>query len=384
MTPVETKQPASVLTEAGRIGVVHVVDTLNIGGAERVAVNLANLVPRDRYEPFLCTTRDEGPLGDYLAPDVGRLSLMRHSRLNFTSFARFRHFLDERHLTIVHAHASSLFFCRMAAWRSNRVKVIWHDHYGRCDFNDRPVWLYRAATRNIAGVITVNQKLADWCRDDLGLPAGRVWYVPNLVPECTVLSESNEPLDLPGAPGKRLVCVANLRPQKDHPTLLRAMALLEAEGCGAHLFLVGGSSDPGYVQQIRSMITGLGLDHAVTCMGPRQDVARILSACDIGILSSASEGLPLSLLEYGQAGLPAVATAVGQCSEVLGEGAHGLLVPPGSPEELCNAIRRLLADSALRHNLGERFRRHVEQSYSTARIMRLICEVYETVIGRNS
>ncbi len=382
MTPLQAKEPGLTLTPTRKVGVVHVVDTLNIGGAERVAVNLANLLPRERYEPFLCTTRNEGPLNSYLAPDVGRLSLMRHSRFNFASMARFCHFLDEHNLTIVHAHASSLFFCRMAAWLSNRVKLIWHDHYGRCDFNDRPVWLYRAATRNIAGVITVNQKLADWCRDDLGLPAGRVWYIPNLVQERNVLSGGEDYLKLPGVPGKRLVCVANLRPQKDHTTLLLAMALLEAEGCGAHLFLVGDSSDPGYVRQIRALITSLGLDHAVTCMGPRQDIAAILNACDIGVLSSASEGLPLALLEYGQAGLPAVATAVGQCPEVLGQGAHGLLVPPGSPEELCKEIRRLLADAALRHNLGERFRRHVEQSYSTTRIMRLICEVYETVVGR--
>ncbi len=382
MTVPPAVSPLSAAGAPARIGVLHVVDALNIGGAEQVALSLANLLPRDRYRPFLCTTRAEGPLSPRVAPHVGRLKLRRKGRLDAASVIRFVRFLNQHDIRIVHAHASALFFCRLARAVSPPTALIWHDHYGRCDFNDRPVWLYKAATRNIAGVIAVNRTLADWCCSGLKVSTDKVWYVPNLVEDGKVASRNRERPDLPGTPGKRLVCVANFRPQKDHATLLRAMALVEAAGSGAHLLLVGDSAEPGYVAHIRGLITTLGLDHAVSYLGPRHDVASILDACDVGVLSSASEGLPLALLEYGRAGLCTVATAVGECPDVLRNGEAGVLVPPGSPGELGRALLRVIGDPELRSSLGRSFRRHVEERYSAACVMRQICQVYETVLGR--
>src|SRR5450755_4697314 len=68
-----------------RIAVMHVVDALRIGGAERVAINLANLLPQDDYDAYLCTTRDEGPLANLVAPHVKSLSLRRRSTLDLSA-----------------------------------------------------------------------------------------------------------------------------------------------------------------------------------------------------------------------------------------------------------------------------------------------------------
>jgi glycosyltransferase involved in cell wall biosynthesis len=383
--PAETRNSTPVLR--GPIGVMHVIDTLHIGGAERVAVNLANLLPRDRFRSYLCSTRAGGPLAVNVAPHVDYWMLQRRSRFDVSAAMQFARFIREHKIRIVHAHASSLFFCRLAGtvFHQNGASLIWHDHYGRCDLNDRPVWLYRLATRQIAGAIAVNQKLVDWCLADLRISPEKVWYIPNLVEERKPpQATSTSRLQLPGIPGKRLVCVANLRPQKDHPTLLRAMSLLNAAGSEAHLILVGDSAEPEYFRQIRSLIAALRLERSVTYLGPRLDVADVLSACDIGVLSSASEGLPLALLEYGQAGLPAVSTAVGQCPEVLLGGKFGLLVPPQSPGALSEAILRLLGDPRLRHTLGGSFQRHVAKCYSAAVIMAQICQVYDKVLRRSA
>src|SRR5207248_4191152 len=90
--------------------VVHVVDALNIGGAERVAINLVNLLPRDRYVPYLCTTRSEGPLSQFVAPHVTRLRLERRGTFDTAALRQFVRFIAERRIGIVHAHASALFF----------------------------------------------------------------------------------------------------------------------------------------------------------------------------------------------------------------------------------------------------------------------------------
>ncbi len=364
---------------AGPIGVLHVVDALLIGGAERVAINLVNLLPPERFAPYLCTTRSEGPLSSLVASHVTRLCLERRSRLDATALREFRDFVADRDIRIVHAHASALFFARLASALSRRCALIWHDHYGRADFSDRPVWLYRIATRGVAGVIAVNETLRGWCCERLRLPEDRVWYIPNLAPSAEA-PPAGDCLALAGEPGKRLVCVANFRPQKDHPNLLAAMQAVARDVPGAHLFLVGDSSDPAYVAAIRGRISELKLEGAVTYLGPRHDVAEILRHCDIGVLSSASEGLPLALLEYGRAGLAAVATSVGQCAEVLQNGEAGVLVPPGDPQELARELVRLLRDRGARAGLARRFRDRVDEAYHPRRILEKVYEVYDTVL----
>ena len=151
---------------------------------------------------------------------------------------------------------------------------------------------------------------------------------------------------MPGKPGRRIVCVANFRPQKDHPNLLNAMAMVKDSVPDAHLLLAGEAADDDYKAGLAARIAELGLEGNVTWLGARRDVPAILAQCDVGVLSSRSEGLPLALLEYGAAGLATVATAVGESAEVLGSGASGVLVPPGCPEALANAIIRLLECSA--------------------------------------
>jgi len=115
-------------------------------------------------------------------------------------------------------------------------------------------------------------------------------------------------------------------------------------------------------------------------MGPRNDVPAILRQCSIGVLSSASEGLPLALLEYGKHGLAAVSTAVGQCPEVLDNGNAGVLVPPASPENLAHAIVDLLENPGRRASFARRFQERVDELYSPRRILGRICDVYERVL----
>ena len=363
---------------SGRVGVMHVLDALRIGGAERVAVNLANLLPKDRYESFLCTTREEGPLAEFVAPHVGRLFLKRGSTVDIAAVSRLVKFIRSHDIRILHAHASALFFARLASLFPPYPAVIWHDHYGRYAFNDRSVSLYKAVTRRIGGVIAVNGPLADWSRNSLKVPPGRVWYIKNLV---RLEGGSQHKVELPGTPGNRIVCVANIRPQKDHSNLLQAMHVLRAKFPGAHLLLVGDFADREYCDSVLKQISQLGLERNVTYLGARNDVPAILRGCDIGVLGSLSEGLPLSLLEYGMAGLPAVATKVGQCPEVLDDGAAGVLVPPADSKALADALASLLTSAERRAVLGKRLKQRVEAEYSAEKVVSRICDVYNYVLG---
>ena len=110
---------------------------------------------------------------------------------------------------------------------------------------------------------------------------------------------------------------------------------------------------------MRADIERRGLGQHVSVLGVRNDVHDILRGCDIGILSSTSEGLPVALIEYGMVGLAAVATDVGQCAEVLDGGAAGVIVPPKDAGALARAVISLLANPAEARRLGERLRSRV-------------------------
>lgn len=361
------------------VGVLQMVDSLLVGGAERMGVTLSNLLPRDRYRPYLCTTRTDGPLGQFLSSDVPRLDLNREGPVDPAALQRTVKFVRDHDIRIIHAHASSLFFARLVAMFPPFPKVVWHDHYGRCELNDRPAWLYRLATARIGAVITVNEMLAQWARQSLAVPDGRVWFIRNAV---EVPAEVQPATGLPGVAGKRILCVANIRPQKDHPTLFRAMVEVIRKDAEAHLILVGDYPDAAYKDSVMNQIGELGLQDHVTYLGRRTDIAQIIKACDVAVLSSISEGLPLVLLEYGSLRLPAVCTAVGQCAEVLDEGRAGILVPPSSPEALAKELVGLLGSPAKRKQLGDLLYDRVESFYGATAIIDQLVKVYDTLLPK--
>ncbi|MGE0757694.1 MAG: glycosyltransferase [Pirellulaceae bacterium] len=356
---------------------MQITDSLAAGGAERVSVNLANLLPRDRFRSFLCTTRCDGPLSEFVAADVGRLRLDRKHRWDLGALRRLAGFIHLENIQILHAHASSLFVANLAKLLRPSVQIVWHDHFGRYAVEKRPAWLYRLLTRRVAAVISVNQPLVDWARNELGMHRDRVWYVPNFA---CVPVQSSAPESVPGQRGQRLVCVANLRPEKDHLTLLAALSRVKDALPDAHLLLIGSTDNQPHVERIRQEIAARSLECWVTILGPQKDVAAWLRACDIGVLSSASEGLPLSLLEYGLAGLAVVATDVGQCAEVLDHGACGLVVPTRAPEALAEALVLLLQSEGRRRELASSFQRRVDEAYSAASAIRQLTHIYERVM----
>jgi len=158
------------------------------------------------------------------------------------------------------------------------------------------------------------------------------------------------------------------------------MALVCKEHPAAHLLIAGAPLDPSLAGTLRREVANLALESNVTFMGQVQHVTSILPHCDIGVLSSISEGLPLTLLEYGWAGLPAVATSVGQCPEVLDHGKAGILVKPGAAEELAGAIRQFLRSPDRRRTTGSRLRDFIQKTFDPTAIVNQICRIYDTVL----
>ncbi|MCG3146240.1 MAG: N-acetyl-alpha-D-glucosaminyl L-malate synthase [Gammaproteobacteria bacterium] len=358
------------------IGVLHLVDSLALGGAEHMAVLLANNLPESRYRAYLCASRQAGALQDKIQPHVIFYNMRRKGRFDLLSVFRLAKFIRRENIGILHAHTTSLFLGVILCWMLPSLRLVWHDHFGEQGMRAHPVWLYRSFARRADIVFCVTRELADWSVHSLGLPVERVRYLPNFIETLPPITQ----IILPGEAGKRIVCVANIRLQKDHLTLLRALARVIQVDARAHLFLVGAETDPALAKQARQESLRLGLDAHVSWLGLRNDVPDLLEQCDIGVLSSISEGFPVALLEYGRAGLAVVSTQVGQAAEILENGRAGALVPRSDPEALAEQLIQMLQSPSVRRQFGERLQARVLREYGVESIVQRVCGIYETLI----
>ena len=226
--------------------------------------------------------------------------------------------------------------------------------------------------------VAVSRRIEEADRRLLGL-GGRLTWLPNF----SRLEPGAPPAtDLPGLDGRRVVCVANLRPAKDQLTLVRAMAEVRAAHPDAHLLLVG-ADDGAYGDAVRAEVHALDLEAHVSLLGVRTDVASVLAASDVAVLSSLEEGTPLAVIEYGLAGLAVVATDVGEVADVLDHGRAGRLVEPGEPGALAAALVGLLDDDDERAALGARLARRVAEHYAVDHLIERWEAVYRRALIRN-
>jgi glycosyltransferase involved in cell wall biosynthesis len=348
---------------------------------ESVAVNLANLFHQRCIESYVCSTRETGPLNSRISEGVRHIHLARKGIFGFRGIKRLVDFLADEEIDLVHAHGTAIFCSSLAAHFVPKVKVIWHDHFGRYAIEERGKWRYRLALSGIGAVIVVNEPLGTWARQALKIIPSKIWYVPNFVSESAV---NSRPTDIPGTPGQRIVCVANLRPEKDHLTLLDAMKKVAEVEPSISLLLAGSEPYPEHTSKVKERIYQNGLDKNVFLLGSRNDVASLLRLCDIGVLSSESEGMPLALLEYGMAGLAVVTTRIGQMPEMVDEGRAGILISPKSSDELASALLRLLHSAELRRTLGDNLRQHVHRRYGEPTVIKQILGIYDSVLARKA
>lgn len=165
--------------------------------------------------------------------------------------------------------------------------------------------------------------------------------------------------------GVVLSYAGRLTSEKGLLVLIRAFEELHAEISSVHLLLIGsGVGMPlSCESELRTFVHHSGLDSCVTFTGAVTNVAEYLQAADLFVLASETEGLPLALLEAQACGLAAIGSRVGGIPDVIEEGASGLLITPGSQEELLVAMRRLVLDSQSRRDFGRTGRRRVTEHF---------------------
>jgi glycosyltransferase involved in cell wall biosynthesis len=353
-----------------------VITLAEVGGAQSY---VAALLPAlaERYEVVLAA-HGEGPLRAAAADAGARFVPLRNVRRpirpwrDLAGLVELSRLLRRERPQILHASSSKAGVLGRLAAVATRVPIRFFTVHGWAfsAYSGLPSLLYRITDRLMAPLTSVTICVSE---NELaaGLEAGtcraeRTVVIRNAV-AVSAASRARHDRATP-----RLIAVGRLKAPKDFLTLIRAFAALPERSFEA--LIVGDGPDR---EAVEDEIRRLRLEERVRLVGERSDVPALLADSDVFVLSSRSEGLPVSVLEAMAAELPVVASRVGGLAELVVDGETGILVPPGDIPALSAALGDLVDDRELRRKLGAAGRARAEAHFDLDAFRRAHVELYE-------
>jgi sugar transferase (PEP-CTERM/EpsH1 system associated) len=355
--------------------VAQVISSFRVGGAEALALELASRARRDRFEPIAIALRRTGEMeARFRRAGIETLVLdcAEARGLDLGGLGRLARALRRRRVKLLHCHnRMGLVYGAPAARLAGVPVTVCTCHAAPTIYRNRgrPTLLERMVIPLVDHFAAVSNEVRETGARLGKLPAKRSSVIYNGAD-----MERFRPADPPRHPGKAaLICVARLSPEKRHDVLLAAVRRLLDSGLALDLSVVGdGPTRPALEKQIAQ----LRLEGAVRLLGMRDDVAELLQEADLFTMPSATEGMPITVIEAMACALPIVATAVGGLPELVKEGENGFLVPVGDADALAQALGRLIKDRDLLRRIGAANRRVAEEKFDIADTARNYEELY--------
>ena len=342
-----------------KLGVIQVIDSLDAGGAEVLAINIANALGNEGFNSHLCTTRKEGVLKSNLNKNIDFLFLGRKKSIDFLAIFRFKKYLKKNNIGIIHAHTTSYFFAFCIKLIYPKVKIIWHNHTGNyVNLKGFKFFVIKFISTFFDGIINVNEELNLWAINQLKHKKSiKLDNFPQFI-------NKSKTTKLKGKDNKRIVILASLREVKNHLNLLEAFNSVYIKYPDWTLHFIGKDFNDNYSKKLKQFISVNKLDESVYFYDLCLDIEHVLNQATIGALSSNSEGLPVTLLEYGLAKLPVVVTNVGECSKVIENGKSGIVVEKENSIALAKALEEYVLSADKRSSFGNMHFKNVQNKYS--------------------
>lgn len=360
------------------IKVLQLIDSLDAGGGERMSVQLANALSEKIKCSALVCTRRSGILEKDISSKVNFLCLNKTHSLDIVALKRLRRFVRMYNINIIHAHSTSFFMATLLKLSRPQLKLIWHDHYGFSDeLEQRPATILKMCSFFFDQVLSVNHKLKNWSKQNL--KCKQIDFIQNFSLKSGLKNIQNA-IDLKGSKtAYKIIHIANLRPQKDHITALKAIKKLNDNAVNFSYHLVGSYDEKSsHYKEIVNFIQTNHLEKQVFIYGSQSNINHLLQQADMGLLSSVSEGLPLSLIEYAQAKLPVVVTDVGQCQWVVGEFAQ--VVKPQDDDALFQAIQLNINHPENAKEMAFKLYEKIENEFDADIILQKLLSIYDNVL----
>ena len=362
---VQTSTPLSEV-QVTYMKIAHVVDSMEVGGAETLVSQMCSLQREQGHDPCVYAVATLGPLGAQMRkegfavqPNVGRH--LPDATRNF-----FRIFKEARP-DVVHLHnPTPTIYAAMAARMAGVPSIISTRHSLVAPPRKVVEELkYALAACFCNWIVGICDATADNVRSIHTVPARKIVRVYNgTVPLKRVAKEQWLPKS-----GFTLVYVGRLEPVKNHVLLLDAFGTALSSRPDLRLWMVGDGTERKPMERLAAE---LGIVDQVTFWGQQLDVAPFFSAADAFIMSSRSEGLPVSLLQAFSLGLPAIVTDVGGMAEIVRMAEAGPTVSAADPAEMAAAILRLAGSDAER----EKFATNAEAAFHSRFTLQTMVDAY--------
>ena len=320
--------------------IVQVVRSLEQGGLERLAVDLAITQKERGHWVALYAVYKHEPalLDDAKRAGIPVIQFNKSAGFSIRTLWNMAIQLRRDQVSVVHTHNELVHTYAAIAGGLAGVPCIVSSIHGTKGGMDRRLQRnFRALLPWTDAVATVSADTAIQFSAELGRYRNKFHVVRNGIPVDKFAARSAEPGS--AWPRIRIGTVARLAEVKDQSTLLRAFHIVQGNFPSAELHLLG---DGPLRKNLELLSERLGLGSCVTFHGASSNVAEFLSGLDLFALSSLSEGLPVAVLEAMSAGLPIVSTRVGGTSEIAPEHTAAVYCPPGNPESLAEKIQLIL------------------------------------------
>lgn len=362
--------------------IVHVVQSLGLGGQERLVLHLSRELRRRGHDVTVISLTPggalrpdfEAPGGDPNAPTAVRvIELARREGFDARLPVRLAATLVSLKPDVVHTHNPSPMLYAVPIAKGLGVHAIVHTKHGANIYGSRSLRAAQAIARLTTSFVACSKGTAVTARNKERVPPRRLRVIPNGIPlgdfdpMRSARVRMRESLGLP-QDAFVIGTVGRLAPEKAQSLLIAAAAPLFARG--AHVVLLGEGPE-------RPALEALAKEHAphVHLLGIRTDVSDVLSTFDVFALTSTTEGLPLVIPEAMAAGLPVVATAVGGVPDIVPP-TVGVLAHSGDREGLSAAFERLFADAGERRAMGEAASAYARAEFSIESMTDRYLELY--------
>lgn len=371
-----------------KIAVLHIIEQLGIGGAERQLLGMLQRFDHDRFAHSVCYySRLPDSMDDmFRACGVPVLFVDKHGMSPWSFFRELRRVIKRISPDIVHTWMySANFWGRWAAVTCGVKRIIASERSEVRSSHIIERWserLLRQRTQWLA-----NSRLGALSMERyLGIAADSVRIVPNAVelPMCdrtAARHEIREELGLSDAM-MLVVMVARIRPEKNYPMFVRVASRVCQRR--ADVVFVGiGAVDQ--LVELKPLIESLDMTDRVRFTGERHDVHRWLAAGDVFCFTTNYEGFPNAILEAMLAGLPIVTTAFASVGEILPGPEYGVTVPLNDDERMAAEIVHLLDDPGLRSQLGQAAQAFVRDRFTWAKLVETMEQLYSDLLtGRTT
>ena len=348
----------------GAVKVLHVIESLEFGGAEKVVVDLANALVA-RVPVGICCVKRLGELRAALDARIAVYCLDKQEGNDFRLPRRLARLAADEGYDVVHSHAWGVFLepalARTRVAPRRLVHTV-HGQYltyppGRMSKLKRR--FRRALERWLAprydAIVAVSGSVRDYVRRDLRIGEPRLVMIHNGI-------RAQESVAVARADGAlTFITVGRLAEVKNQVLMLEAFARVAREHAGARLRIIGDGPERGALE---AQVRRLGLDGRVELLGFRGDIEALLAEAHVFLMSSHYEGISIAILEAMRARLPVVASRVGGVPDTVADGRSGILFADGDEEGMAEAMGRLARSRSERESMGEEGFRRLRDEFS--------------------